>query len=114
MQCARRHHRDPGGHWRSLGDPADEIGVSDMAVGRARRSGASDVAPDKRIGKDGKSYPARHTVDTEDEDESEPVEFKSRKLPVEVRQGRWMHARIHGESHEGADHDKENGQPCGS
>jgi hypothetical protein len=35
-------------------------------------------------------------------------------LPVEVRQGRWMHARIHGESHKGADHDKENGQPRGS
>jgi hypothetical protein len=25
-----------------------------------------------------------------------------------------MHARVHRESHAGADHDEENGQPCGS
>jgi hypothetical protein len=38
---------------------ADEIGVSDMTVGRARKEGATDVAPEEVIGRDGKSYPAK-------------------------------------------------------
>lgn len=37
---------------------ADEIGVSEPTIRRARKSGASHDAPEKHTGKDGKSYPA--------------------------------------------------------
>jgi hypothetical protein len=39
---------------------AAKVGVSDMTIGRARKSsGATRVAPDKVTGKDGKSYPRK-------------------------------------------------------
>lgn len=42
---------------------ADAIGVTDMTVLRARKSeGATNVAPEKRLGKDGKSYPAKRPL----------------------------------------------------
>jgi hypothetical protein len=40
---------------------AADIGVSDFTVRKARQSGASNHAPDKRIGKDGKKQPAKKT-----------------------------------------------------
>jgi hypothetical protein len=42
---------------------AAELGVSNQTVMRAREQGAPSGAPEKRVGKDGKSYPAwRATV----------------------------------------------------
>ena len=41
---------------------AAELGVSGQTIGRARKkSGATNVAPERVAGKDGKSYPARRT-----------------------------------------------------
>jgi hypothetical protein len=37
---------------------AAEIGISDKTVAKARNAGADYFAPDKRVGQDGKSYPA--------------------------------------------------------
>ena len=55
VRAAEAIKLDPGKSDRAI---AAEIGVSDMTVGRARKSGATSVAPEKRTGKDGKNYPA--------------------------------------------------------
>jgi hypothetical protein len=38
---------------------AAELGVSEATVRRARREGVTEVTPERVIGLDGKSYPAR-------------------------------------------------------
>jgi hypothetical protein len=45
---------DPGKSNRAI---ADDIGVDETTVRRARNRGAAKAAPDKRTGRDGKRYP---------------------------------------------------------
>jgi hypothetical protein len=75
---------------------ASEIGVDHKTVGSARRSGGDHSPPEKRIGKDGKSYPAksqtvrerRHDVDapleTNDNSESDNDADNEMAPPEEI------------------------------
>jgi hypothetical protein len=55
-RAAKAVAENPGMSDRAI---AAELGVSDTTVLRARKSGASNAAPETRTGKDGKKYPAK-------------------------------------------------------
>lgn len=50
---------DPANREKSHSMLAQEIGVSDQTVLRARGLGSTNVEPERRLGLDGKSYPAK-------------------------------------------------------
>jgi hypothetical protein len=52
---------------------AEKIGVGHMTVSRARKQVDQIGGPEKRIGKDGKSYPAAPVYSSEDADEEDGV-----------------------------------------
>lgn len=58
---------------------AADLGIGNATVSRARReTGVSDDTPEERIGRDGKSYPARLPRDDDEETEFSDRELSSR------------------------------------